>query len=200
MNFSNECYLKEKLEVVNIKNKKYIKLLIMLIVSMLIISICSAIQAKYIFQYKFDIANLNIDRTKPQIELLSIENSKQEDKEYVNKSDIVTIKIKITDKNLKDVFLNKDYLKIKIKDVNVDSAKIKSDKIEDIADGGIYQIELTNLKGNGILKVNILEGTVVDTGGLKNEVFEVNTGVLVDNNIISSNNNVDSNFVIFTYE
>ena len=199
MNFSNECYVKEKLEVVNIKNKKYIKLLIMLIVSMLIISICSAIQAKYIFQYKFDIANLNIDRTKPQIELLSIENSKQEDKEYVNKSDIVTIKIKITDKNLKDVFLNKDYLKIKIKDVNVDSAKIKSDKIEDIADGGIYQIELTNLQGNGIIKVEILEGTAVDIGGLKNELFEVNTGVLVDNNIIS-NNNVDSNFINFTYE
>lgn len=180
----------------------------MLIVNMLIISICSAIQAKYIFQYEFDIANLNIDRTRPQIELLNIDNSNTTDKEYANKTDIITIKIKITDKNLKDVFLNKDYLNIKINGEDVDYASIKVDKIEDISDGGIYQIELTNLEGNGVLKVDILEGTAVDTGELESEEFEIYTGVLIDNNVNINDNNInnnngdinDINFMTFTYE
>lgn len=180
----------------------------MLIVSMLIISICSAIQAKYIFQYEFDIANLNIDRTRPQIKLLSIDNSNTTDKEHANKTDIITIKIKITDKNLKDVFLNKDYLNIKINGEDVDYASIKVDKIEDITDGGIYQIELTNLEGNGVLKVDILEGTAVDTGELESEEFEIYTGVLIDNNVNIDDNNInnnngdinDINFMTFIYE
>ena len=180
----------------------------MLIVNMLIISICSAIQAKYIFQYQFDVAKLNIDRTKPKIELLSIENSNTTDKEHVNKTDIITIKIKITDKNLKDVFLNKDYLNIKINGEDVDYASIKVDKIEDISDGGIYQIELTNLEGNGALKVDILEETAVDTGELESEEFEIYTGVLIDNNVNINDNNInnnngdinDINFMTFTYE
>ena len=167
----------------------------MLIVSMLIISICSAIQAKYIFQYEFDIANLNIDRTRPQIELLSIDNSNTTDKEHANKSNIITIKIKITDRNLKEVFLNNDYLNIKINDEYVDYVSIKSDKIEDITDGGIYQIELTNLEGNGVLKVDILEGTAVDTGELKSEAFEIDTNIFVYNM-----NNSNKDFMIFTYE
>ena len=167
----------------------------MLIVSMLIISICSAIQAKYIFQYQFDVAKLNIDRTKPKIELLSIENSNTTDKEHANKSDIITIKIKISDRNLKEVFLNNDYLNIKINDEYVDYVSIKSDKIEDITDGGIYQIELTNLEGNGVLKVDILEGTAVDTGELKSEAFEIDTNIFVYNM-----NNSNKDFMIFTYE
>lgn len=167
----------------------------MLIVSMLIISICSAIQAKYIFQYEFDIANLNIDRTRPKIELLSIDNSNTTDKEHAHKSDIITIKIKISDRNLKDVYLDKEHLNIKLDDKDEDNASIKVDKIEDITYGGIYQIELTKLDGNGALKVNILEGTAVDTGELKSEVFEIDTNIFVDNM-----DNSNKKFMIFTYE
>lgn len=186
----------------------------MIIVNMLIISISSTIQAKYIFKYQFDVANLDIDRTKPKIELLSIENSNTTDKEHANKSDIITIKIKITDRNLKEVFLNNDYLNIKIDDEYVDYVSIKFDKIEDITDGGIYQIELTNLEGNGTLKVDILEGIAVDTGELRSEVFSINTGVLIENNNniddnisninnnsnVDNGNNINSNFMTFTYE
>ena len=34
----------------------------------------TVVNAKYIFNNKFEIANLNIDRTKPVIELINIEN------------------------------------------------------------------------------------------------------------------------------
>ena len=67
---------------------------------------------------------------------------------------------------------------------------------------------MTNLEGNGVLKVDILEGAAVDTGELKSEEFEIFTGVLIDNNVNIDDNNInnnngdinDINFMTFTYE
>lgn len=148
---------------------------------MFVISISTTIYAKYIFQNEFYIANLNIDRTRPKIELVSINNNNSGYESYANKTHTITIRVKITDKNLKDVILDKDHIKIKINDQYVNNANIKSDKIQDIIDGGIYQFKLSNLEGNGNLKIDILEGTAVDTGGLKNELLEVNTNITIDN-------------------
>ena len=150
-------------------------------ISIFVISISTTIHAKYIFQNEFYIANLNIDRTNPDIELVSIENSNIGYESYANKTHTITIKVKITDKNLKDVFLDKNHVKIKINDEYVDNASIKFSKIQDITDGGIYKIELSNLEGNGNLKIDILEGTAVDSGELKNELLEINTNITIDN-------------------
>lgn len=167
--------------MIKINSKVSIKLLITLIISMFIISITTTIHAKYIFQNEFYIANLNIDRTKPKIELVDITNNNTGYESYANKTHTITIKVKITDKNLKDVILDKDHVKIKIDDADANYVNIKSRKIQDIADGGIYKIELSNLEGNGNLKVDILEGTTVDTGELKNELLEINTNITIDN-------------------
>lgn len=164
-----------------IKNKVSIKLLIILIINIFIVSISTTIHAKYIFQNEFYIANLNIDRTNPKIELVNITNNNAGYESYANKTHTITIKVKITDKNLKDVILDKDHVKIKINDKYANDVNIKSSKIQDITDGGIYQIELSNLEGNGNLKVDFLEGTVIDTGELKNELLEINTNITIDN-------------------
>lgn len=148
---------------------------------MFVISISTNIYAKYIFQNEFYIANLNIDRTKPKVELLSINNSNTGYENYANKTHTITIKVKITDKNLKNVMLDKNYVKIKINDKYVNNVNIKSDKIQDIIDGEIYKIELNNLEGNGNLKVDILEGAAVDEGELKNNILEINTNITIDN-------------------
>lgn len=148
---------------------------------MFVVSISTTIHAKYIFQNEFYIANINIDRAKPKIKLVSINNSNTGYESYANKTHTIIIKVKITDKNLKDVILDKDHVKIKINDEYVNDADIKSSKIQDITDGGIYQIELSNLDGNGNLKVDILEGTAVDTGELKNELLGINANIAIDN-------------------
>ena len=178
------------------------------------------------FEYEFDIANLNIDRTKPKIELLEITNSSAKNKEIANKDDIVKVKIKITDKNLKatikqlrdsNIELEKDveekskidemrkqfisdvshelktpialiqgYAEGLIENVNVDDeivkdSSIKIYKLENISDGEIYQIELKKIEGNGFLKLNILEGAVIDKGELKSELLEIDTNILIEN-------------------
>lgn len=149
--------------------------------SIFIISISTIIHAKYIFYNEFYIANLNIDRTKPKIELVNITNNNTGYESYANKTHTITIKVKVADKNLKDVSLDKDHVKIKINDSYVNNISIKSNKIENISDVVIYQIELSNLDGNGNLKVDILEGAAVDKGDLKNELLEINTNITIDN-------------------
>ena len=86
-------------------------------------------------------------------------------------------------------------MNIKINGEDVDYASIKVDKIENITDGGIYQIELTKLDGNGFLKVEILEGIAIDTGELESELYEIDTNILIDNM-----GDFNKNFVTFTYE
>ena len=101
------------------------------------------------------------------MELLNINNNNIGYEGYANKTHTITIKIKITDKNLKEVNLDRNHMQIKIDDEYVKNVNVKSKKVQDIEYGGIYQIELSNLDGNGKLTVDILEGTAVDMGGLQ---------------------------------
>ena len=45
---------------------------------------CTNIYAKYVMQNEFNIANVSIDRTRPKIELISIQNSDENFKNYAN--------------------------------------------------------------------------------------------------------------------
>ena len=164
-----------------IDNKISIKLLFVLIMSIFLISISTIIHAKYIFNNEFYIANVDVDRTKPKVELVSTANNNKGYETYANSTHTITIKVKITDKNLKNVNLDKEHVKIKINNKDINDANIKVSKVEDIADGGIYIIELSSLKGNGELKVDILEGAVVDKGDLKNDLLMVSTKITIDN-------------------
>lgn len=164
-----------------IDKKLFVKLLIILFTVIFTISISTNIYAKYIFQNEFYIANLNIDRTKPKVELLNVNNNNIGYEGYANKTHTITIKIKITDKNLKEVNLDRNHMQIKIDDEYVKNVNVKSKKVQDIEYGGIYQIELSSLDGNGKLTVDILEGTAVDMGGLHNETLKINTNIIIDN-------------------
>ena len=67
------------------------------------------------------------------------------------------------------------------RDEYVEYVDIKIDRIQDITEGGIYKIELSNLEGDGNLKVDILEGTAIDTSELKNDLLEIETNIIIDN-------------------
>ena len=56
--------------MINTKNKLYGVILI----SVVLILIGTIVNAKYIIENRFDIANIDIDRTKPIIEIINIEN------------------------------------------------------------------------------------------------------------------------------
>lgn len=163
--------------------KSYFRVIIVIGICFFITLYCTNSYAKYVFQDEFCIANLNIDRTRPQIELVSIQNSDPDYKNYVNKTQKVIAKIKVEDKNLKELLLDANHFKIKINDKFIDSVNINFGKVQDKADYKVFDVELSNLEFDGNLKLVFLEGFAVDNGGLKNETIEIGTDIVVDNSI-----------------
>lgn len=161
--------------------------------SVFLISVSTVIYAKYIFQNEFWIANLDIDRTNPQIELINITNTNTGYEGYANKTHVISIKVKITDNNLRDIFLDENYVKIKIGDKNIDYKNVSFKKVQDIENGEIYEIKLNNIDGNGKLKLEFLEGTAIDTSELKSEFKEIDSNIIIDN--IAPKGNLTENII-----
>ena len=112
--------------------------------------------------------------------MVYIDNSNTDDKDYANKDTNIVIRLKIVDKNLKNVFLDKKHVNVQIGEKILEDVDIKFNEIKDIENGKVYEIQLKNLQENGSLKLNILEGTAIDVGGLKSEMLEINTGIIVE--------------------
>ena len=93
-----------------IKTKIYISLLILIV----ILTICSFVNAKYIFENQFTIANINIDRTKPIIKIIDIQNSNTGYENYANKTHTIKIKLEIKEKNIKQINMDTEHIKVKI--------------------------------------------------------------------------------------
>ena len=169
--------------MIKIENKNFFRAFLGIGICIFIILYFTNTYAKYVFQDEFCVANLNIDRTRPQIELISIQNSDSEYKNYANKTHKVIAKIKVEDKNLKEIFLDTNYFKIKINDKFIDNVNIEFGEVQDKVDYKVFDVRLSNLEVDGNLKLVFLEGFAVDYGELKNEYIEIATNIVVDNTI-----------------
>lgn len=158
-----------------IKTKIYISLLILNV----ILTICSFVNAKYIFENQFTIANINIDRTKPIIKIIDIQNSNTGYENYANKTHTIKIKLEIKEKNIKQINMDTEHIKVKINEKYINTANIKMEKIDNNKE--IYQIELKNLNENGKLTIEILQETAIDLGNLTNDKLELDTHIMIDN-------------------
>ena len=118
-----------------------------------ILSINTIVNAKYIIEKEINIANLNIDRSKPKIELEEIKNTNINFEKYANKTHTITLKIRITEKNIKEINLNKKNIVITVGNKEVELENLKIEKLEEKENSKIYKIELKEIKGNGNLKV-----------------------------------------------
>ena len=178
---------KKNREVIKIRNKKIYLLVIAMLIYMFIILNFTDSFAQYVLQQEICVANLNIDRTKPQIELISIQNSDAEYKNYANKNHNIIAKIKIQDKNLKEIFVDENHFKIKINGNYINEANMKFGQVQDKVDYKTVDIQLSNLTVDGKLKLVFTEGFAVDNGGLNSEKIEIETDIVVDNSIPSIN-------------
>lgn len=134
-------------------------------------------------QNEFNIANVSIDRTRPKIELISIQNSDENFKNYANKTHVVVAKIKVIDKNLESVNLDENHFKIKAGDKFINDVSFECGQVQELEDGKVVEIQLSNLNVDGTLKLVFAEGFAEDDGKLNNVNTEINTDVVVDNSI-----------------
>lgn len=162
----------------NMKNKLFISSIIFII----LICINVITNAKYIFEYSFAVANVNIDLSKPVIEVIDIENSNIGYEKYANKTHQIIIKIKVVEKNI-DIAL--DSLDPREIEVRVDQTK--QDPIIKVFETGrnndeiYYDIWIANIQGNGNLSLIIAEGAIRDTKDMKSEKKVIDTQITVDN-------------------
>ncbi len=157
------------------------KLPTIIFIIIITILINTVVNAKYVIENKFDVANLDIDRTKPVIELIKIENNNIGYENYANKTHEISITIKIKDKNLDKVFIDKEHTNIKINDKNIQIEGIEFTKLQDSKEEQLYKIKLKNITENGKLKIEFIEGTAIDTGKLENDNTEIDTNITIDN-------------------
>lgn len=126
---------------------------------------------------------MNIDRTKPQIELIEIQNTNTNYPKYANKTHTISFKIKITEKNIGQNNIVKDFFEFKLDGKNIDivNGNLSIKEIESTNEGKIYKIDIKGISGNGKLSMQIKEGAIIDKGGLKSESQNIDTGITIDN-------------------
>ena len=146
-----------------------------------IISIGTIAKAKYKIDSEFCIANLAIDRQIPIIDVVEIQNSNSNYEGYANKNHTISITLKVIEKYIQDTYIDKKNIEIKVGGQEVKDANIDIKEISTNSDGKIYKIELNCLEGDGELELQILEGSVIDTSGLKNENKKIKTNIIIDN-------------------
>ena len=126
---------------------------------------------------------MNIDRTKPKIELIEIQNTNTNYPKYANKTHTISFKIKITEKNIGQNNIVKDFFEFKLDGKNIDivNGNLCIKEIESTNEGKIYKIDIKGISGNGKLSMQIKEGVIIDNGGLKSESQNIDTGITIDN-------------------
>lgn len=126
---------------------------------------------------------MNIDRTKPKIELIEIQNTNTNYPKYANKTHRISFKIKVTEKNIKENNFVKDFFGFKLDEnnINIVENNLSIKEIENTNEGKIYKIDIKGISGNGKLSMQIKEGAIIDKGGLKSESQNIQTGITIDN-------------------
>lgn len=127
------------------------------------------------------VAKLDIDRCKPNIELIDITSSNTSYPTYANKTHIITGHIKITEKNIIRNDLSPDNIKIMVANQLVTPNFKSFSLVSENTTEKIYKFSFTNVTGDGNLLLTIPKGIVEDKSGLLNETKNFSTNLHIDN-------------------
>ena len=133
---------------------------------------------KYTIEKNLEVANINLDRTKPKLIYLDINNITVYMTPQGRKYD-VSFGMKIQEKNLLKDEIRRDKIKTWVenveKPVNIKMTEIKHSKEEHI-----FNIEVTGVTGTGYLKIEFLPGAVTDKAGWQNSQNTVDLKLAID--------------------
>jgi len=139
--------------------------------------------SKYIVEDTFTAFNLDIDRCKPNIELLDITTSNELYPTYANKTHTITGHFKLIEKNIIKNNLNSENIKFKVNTDFISPNFINFSLISETTEEKIYEFSFTNTINDGNLNIVIPEGIIEDKSSLINEEKNLFTGIVVDNTL-----------------
>ena len=137
--------------------------------------------AKYVIESSNLVAKVNIDTTKPQIELVDIISSNTNYPTYANHTHLITGNIRITERNMIRNNFTSDNLKILVNNSPI-SVDFKSfSLISENSTQKTYEFSFTNVTGNGFLTLFIPEKIIEDASGFTNSSKTFSTALTIDN-------------------
>ena len=142
-------------------NKKFFIVLLFFIFLFVIPFYYQISFSKYIFNDSFIATKIQIAK-KPTIEVLGISNTNTGYEKYANSTHIVSLRIKITEKNVAINHFNRDNIQIFINDTHI----VPSVQIYLVSNNNgemIYDMILSKLTGNGNLNIVFPEGIIEDS-------------------------------------
>ena len=157
------------------------KIAAFLIIFVALLGINTAVYGKYVIEYTNTIANIDIDRNPPKIEMLNIENTNTGYEKYANQTHTITAKIKVTEKNIIQNNFNKDNVQILIGGQVQNIPNMEISQIEKGNDYIIYKVVLQKILGDGILEIKVNAGTIIDKSNNQNKETKIATGITIDN-------------------
>lgn len=159
------------------------KRIVFLLTFLSIIIISTNIYAKYVIEYTNTIAHIKVDLIPPKIELMMIQNTNQLYENYANQTHTITVKIKVIESNIVENYFNQENVKILVGDKVVIPEIFEIRKSIGTRKMIIYDVKLSKVLGDGILKIKIKEGTIKDISDNINKETIVNTNIQIDNTV-----------------
>lgn len=151
---------------------------IAIIAFLLIIFINSTSYAKYVFEYKQNAFNIDIDNTPPEVKILSIKNTNQGYEKYANKTHEITIEIKIEDQNEIINELKEFIIIVGTEESQCDKKVTIKEQEKNYV---VYEIKINKIIENGELKVKIPKQSFKDIYDniVEENILEI--GIQIDN-------------------
>ena len=160
---------------------KKTKILILLLFIFIIHLFFQTSFAKYVIETSNLVAKINIDITKPKIELLDIVSSNTSYPDYANHTHLITGHIKITERNMIRNNFVSDNLKILVNDSPIPIDFKNFSLIYENSTEKTYEFSFTNVSGNGALSLFIPEKIIEDSFGFSNDNQTFSTPIMIDN-------------------
>ena len=160
-------------------NKTFLTICLFFIFLLVIPFYCQFSFSKYVFDDSFIAVNIQIEK-KPTIEVLSVSNTNTGYEKYANHTHTITLRVKITEKNIAINHFNRNTIQILINNT-IANPSMNIELISNNHGEIIYDIVLSNITGNGNLSLMFPEGIIEDSFGLKNDFQKFDTGISIDN-------------------
>lgn len=160
-------------------NKNFLMICLFFIFLCIIPFYCQFSSAKYVFDTSFDAVKIQIEK-KPIIEVLSVSNTNTGYEKYANHTHTITLRVKITEKNIAINHFNRNTIQILINNT-IANPSMNIQLISNNHGEIIYDIVLSHVTGNGNLSLIFPEGIIEDSFGLKNDFLKFDTGISIDN-------------------
>lgn len=159
--------------------KQKIKIILFVFVSCLLINI--TVYSKYVFDKTLDVAQVNLDRTKPVLSVIEIKNSNIGYEKYANKNQTITLKVQVNEKNIRTDEIKTDEICVLVGNIEIVPSSINVSKQSTNGNITMYQISITGITGNGKLQIRFKEGVFTDIAGWKNLEYIADTNIMIDN-------------------